>query len=172
MSLVSHLFPKPSVFSNISLLCHGHRLGLVRRRSTLLIRRHPPASFTSLPSPLPAHSRHGRRKLSMDSASPEVSASVDSVAEGLKNQSLNNDDRVDGGSSINHATKKKLEDLNWDNSFVRELPGDPRTDIIPREVLFLCFELWIFANVNNCLEIGTWSGNVICISWKCGRWRE
>ncbi|KGN66443.1 uncharacterized protein LOC101218327 [Cucumis sativus] len=139
MSLVSHLFPKPSVFSNISLLCHGHRLGLVRRRSTLLIRRHPPASFTSLPSPLPAHSRHGRRKLSMDSASPEVSASVDSVAEGLKNQSLNNDDRVDGGSSINHATKKKLEDLNWDNSFVRELPGDPRTDIIPREVLHACY---------------------------------
>lgn len=75
----------------------------------------------------------------MDSTSPEVSASVDSVAEGLKNQSLNSDDRGDGGSSVEHQAKKKLEDLNWDNSFVRELPGDPLTDIIPREVLFLCF---------------------------------
>jgi hypothetical protein len=30
--------------------------------------------------------------------------------------------------------KKNLEDLNWDNSFVRELPSDPRTDPFPREV--------------------------------------
>jgi hypothetical protein len=30
--------------------------------------------------------------------------------------------------------KKNLEDLNWDNSFVRELPSDPRTDPYPREV--------------------------------------
>lgn len=31
----------------------------------------------------------------------------------------------------------KLEDLSWDHSFVRELPGDPRTDAIPREVWLL-----------------------------------
>lgn len=141
MSLVSHLFPKLSLLPHISLLCHGHRLGLVRRHSTLLIRHRPPASLVSPPSTLAGHSRHGRRRVSMDSASPEVSASVDSVAEGLKNQSLNSEDRGDGGSSVKHQAKKKLEDLNWDNSFVRELPGDPRTDIIPREVLFLCFEL-------------------------------
>ncbi|KAG7022071.1 hypothetical protein SDJN02_15800 [Cucurbita argyrosperma subsp. argyrosperma] len=75
----------------------------------------------------------------MDSTSPEVSASVDSVAEGLKNQSLNSDDRGDGGSSVERQAKKKLEDLKWDNSFVRELPGDPLTDIIPREVLHACY---------------------------------
>ncbi|WJX21784.1 hypothetical protein P8452_11171 [Trifolium repens] len=34
--------------------------------------------------------------------------------------------------------KKNLEDLNWDNSFVRELPSDPRTDPYPREVLHAC----------------------------------
>jgi len=27
-----------------------------------------------------------------------------------------------------------LEELPWDHSFVRELPGDPRSDAIPREV--------------------------------------
>lgn len=39
--------------------------------------------------------------------------------------------------------KLKLEDLNWDHSFVREFPGDPRTDIIPPEVSF-AFEFFIF----------------------------
>eukprot|EP00268_Persea_americana_P046450 TRINITY_DN478_c1_g1_i1.p1 TRINITY_DN478_c1_g1~~TRINITY_DN478_c1_g1_i1.p1 ORF type:complete len:664 (+),score=105.31 TRINITY_DN478_c1_g1_i1:65-2056(+) len=33
----------------------------------------------------------------------------------------------------------KLEDLSWDHSFVRELPGDPRTDAIPREVVHACY---------------------------------
>ncbi|XP_020266427.1 uncharacterized protein LOC109841915 [Asparagus officinalis] len=33
----------------------------------------------------------------------------------------------------------KLEELNWDHSFVRELPGDPRSDTIPREVLRACY---------------------------------
>ncbi|RLN11733.1 hypothetical protein C2845_PM09G10520 [Panicum miliaceum] len=32
-----------------------------------------------------------------------------------------------------------LEDLPWDHSFVRELPGDPRSDTIPREVLHSCY---------------------------------
>lgn len=30
-----------------------------------------------------------------------------------------------------------LEDLNWDQTFVRELPGDSRTDRIPRQVQFV-----------------------------------
>lgn len=33
------------------------------------------------------------------------------------------------------GANRTLEDLNWDHSFVRELPGDPRNDAIPREVL-------------------------------------
>ncbi|XP_022988044.1 uncharacterized protein LOC111485404 [Cucurbita maxima] len=141
MSLVSHLFPKLSLLPHISLLCNGHRhrLGLVRRHSTTLIHRRPPATIFSPPSPLVGHSRHGRRRVSMDSASPEVSASVDSVAEGLKNQNLNSDDRGGLGSGVEHGARKKLEELNWDNSFVRELPGDPRTDVIPRQVLHACY---------------------------------
>ncbi|KAI3791331.1 hypothetical protein L2E82_05092 [Cichorium intybus] len=58
-----------------------------------------------------------------------VGLSVDSVADGLKKQSLSEDKRV----------KLNLEDLNWDHSFVRELPGDPRSDIMPREVLHACY---------------------------------
>ncbi|CAN6170110.1 unnamed protein product [Urochloa humidicola] len=32
-----------------------------------------------------------------------------------------------------------LEELPWDHSFVRELPGDPRSDTIPRQVLHACY---------------------------------
>ncbi|RLM56339.1 hypothetical protein C2845_PM10G09410 [Panicum miliaceum] len=32
-----------------------------------------------------------------------------------------------------------LEELSWDHSFVRELPGDPRSDTVPREVLHSCY---------------------------------
>ncbi|XP_074560206.1 uncharacterized protein LOC141816301 [Curcuma longa] len=42
----------------------------------------------------------------------------------------------DGGSG---RARLKLEELNWDHSFVRELPGDPRTDTIPRQVLHACY---------------------------------
>ncbi|XP_019240643.1 PREDICTED: uncharacterized protein LOC109220637 isoform X2 [Nicotiana attenuata] len=65
---------------------------------------------------------------SMDSA-----ATVDSVANDLKKQSLKGTENVDISSKLN------LEELNWDNSFVRELPGDSRSDSIPREVLHACY---------------------------------
>nr|GEZ88155.1 putative UPF0061 protein [Tanacetum cinerariifolium] len=35
--------------------------------------------------------------------------------------------------------KLKLEDLNWDHSFARELPCDPRNDVVSREVLHACY---------------------------------
>ncbi|GJU95636.1 UPF0061 protein azo1574 [Tanacetum coccineum] len=35
--------------------------------------------------------------------------------------------------------KLKLEDLNWDHSFARELPCDPRNDLVSREVLHACY---------------------------------
>lgn len=44
---------------------------------------------------------------------------------------------VEGGDK----PRLKLEELKWDHSFVRELPGDPRTDRMPREVFF--FSLFI-----------------------------
>lgn len=34
------------------------------------------------------------------------------------------------------AAGSKLEDLNWDHSFVRELPGDSRSESIPRQVYY------------------------------------
>lgn len=80
---------------------------------------------------------------SMDrSSTPASSPSVDSISEDLKNQRLeNNNHVVDGvrdiinsGSISQSRFDLKLEELQWDNSFVRELPGDPRTDSIPREV--------------------------------------
>lgn len=66
---------------------------------------------------------------------PASTLSVDSVADSLKSQSL----REQGNDRINKENKNKkvklsLEDLNWDHSFVRELPGDPQSDPIPRQV--------------------------------------
>ncbi|CAK9137756.1 unnamed protein product, partial [Ilex paraguariensis] len=60
---------------------------------------------------------------SMDSPSM-VNADSSSLADDFKKQSLDDN---------NGVVKLKLEELNWDHSFVLELPGDPRTDTIPRE---------------------------------------
>uniref|UniRef100_M4CPN7 Selenoprotein O n=2 Tax=Brassica campestris TaxID=3711 RepID=M4CPN7_BRACM len=35
--------------------------------------------------------------------------------------------------------KRKLEEFNWDHSFVKELPGDPRSDVISRKVFHACY---------------------------------
>lgn len=86
----------------------------------------------------------------------ESSASVDSVTHDLKNQRLDTETETetDGGDESKMTKKlKALEDLNWDHSFVRELPGDPRTDSIPREVgLFYLIEkkLVFFGLFYNC----------------------
>lgn len=79
------------------------------------------------------------------SSSPAAAASVDSISEDLKNHALENRNGnnygqggADNGTNTDNITqsrvKLKLEELKWDHSFVRELPGDPRTDSIPREV--------------------------------------
>lgn len=85
-------------------------------------------------------------------AQMESSASVDSVTRDLKNQRLDTESETDGGDESKMLKKlKALEDLNWDHSFVRELPGDPRTDSIPREVsLFYLIKrnLVFFLNCN------------------------
>lgn len=90
--------------------------------------------------PFSSQRRRFSSVVSMDgSSSPSTAASVDSISEDLKNQRFENG--VDGvNNAINtdnisqNRVRLKLEELKWDNSFVRELPGDPRTDIIPREV--------------------------------------
>lgn len=65
----------------------------------------------------------------MDSPEKGLSAPLlDSVTQEFKNQSL-----------VHQKKKRELEDLNWDNSFVRDLPTDPRTDPFPREVLHACY---------------------------------
>ncbi|KAG9142931.1 hypothetical protein Leryth_006205 [Lithospermum erythrorhizon] len=81
------------------------------------------SAFLRFPK-LPFCPNRSLRRFSME---PPTSAAVDSIADKLKSQNLNNAKRV------------KLEELKWDNSFVRELPADPRTDNMPREVLHACY---------------------------------
>ncbi|KAJ1259167.1 hypothetical protein BS78_10G133300 [Paspalum vaginatum] len=53
-----------------------------------------------------------------------------------------------------------LEELPWDHSFVRELPGDPRSDAIPREVLHACYsKVSPSAKVDN-PKLVAWSDSV------------
>ncbi|CAA2992265.1 seleno O [Olea europaea subsp. europaea] len=86
--------------------------------------------------------RHSSLIISMESHS---SAAVDSISQDLKNQKIenNNDIRNNDFDSesdgVNNKVKLKLEELKWDHSFVRELPGDPMTDLLPREVLHACY---------------------------------
>ncbi|KAE8731629.1 putative ATP binding protein [Hibiscus syriacus] len=99
----------------------------------------------------------------MDSFSPDPpsSLSLDSVADSLKNQSF----REQGDDHINKENKNKnvklsLEDLNWDHSFVRELPGDAQSDSIPRQVLHACYtKVFPSAEVEN-PELVVWSDSV------------
>ncbi|XWS52452.1 hypothetical protein CRYUN_Cryun11dG0071600 [Craigia yunnanensis] len=84
-----------------------------------------------------------------------------SVADGLENQSLREHDN----NNINNENKNKnvklsLEDLNWDHSFVRGLPGDPRSDSIPRQVLHACYtKVLPSAEVENPMLVA-WSDSV------------
>ncbi|WOL19234.1 hypothetical protein Cni_G28032 [Canna indica] len=52
---------------------------------------------------------------------------------------LNTEAPAPVGNGSKMAERLKLEELNWDHSFVRELPGDPRTDKIPRQVFRSCY---------------------------------
>ncbi|GMP91970.1 hypothetical protein CsSME_00042412 [Camellia sinensis var. sinensis] len=81
------------------------------------------------------------RSVSMDSPSISTDLSVDSVADDLKKQSLGDEN-----------VKLNLEDLNWDNSFVRELPGDPRADNIPRQVGVVCL-IFLLRLIYLCVSI-------------------
>ncbi|KAK4373795.1 hypothetical protein RND71_004472 [Anisodus tanguticus] len=79
-----------------------------------------------------------------------MAASIDSVANELKKQS------VEGTKNV----KLNVEELNWDNSFVRELPGDPRTDSIPRQVLHACYTKVLPSVPVNNPQLVAWSESV------------
>ncbi|CAM8955704.1 unnamed protein product [Rhodiola kirilowii] len=82
------------------------------------------------------------------SPTPQPAASIDSVTRDFKNQSLES-----GGTGI----KKRLEDLTWDHSFVHELPGDSRTDVIPRQVYHACY-----SKVSPSVEVD----NPVLVAWS------
>ncbi|KAJ7957419.1 hypothetical protein O6P43_023727 [Quillaja saponaria] len=93
----------------------------------------------------------------MDSSSADVAVSVDSVANDLKNQSLGSDRGDSDDDNHSKRVRLKLEDLNWDHSFTRELPGDLRTDLFPREVLHACYtKLLPSTDVDN-PQLAAWS---------------
>ncbi|KAL0843019.1 hypothetical protein Bca101_016264 [Brassica carinata] len=62
------------------------------------------------------------------SPTPVTASGTGSLGEDMQN-------RTDEGDKI----KRKLEEFNWDHSFVKELPGDPRSDVISRKVLHACY---------------------------------
>ncbi|KAK7270043.1 hypothetical protein RIF29_22918 [Crotalaria pallida] len=71
--------------------------------------------------------------MSTDDSSQGFSSSLDSVTQHLHDHNLHQT------QAPSDAPRFKLEHLNWDHSFVRDLPADPRTDSFPREVLHACY---------------------------------
>ncbi|KAF3514640.1 hypothetical protein F2Q69_00000517 [Brassica cretica] len=67
-------------------------------------------------------------RLMDSSAASSPTSETDSLGEETQSQ-------TDEGDKI----KRKLEEFNWDHSFVKELPGDPRSDVISRKVLHACY---------------------------------
>ncbi|KAL4611926.1 hypothetical protein ACB092_08G161200 [Castanea dentata] len=132
---------------------------------------HPPLLPPPPPSSAFSFACHvSTRGFPMDSPpSPDLAESaVDSVARDLKNQSLDDDKVEEEGPTLlnnnnNNDKKKKkksLEDLCWDHSFVTALPGDSRTDSIPREVLHACYtKVLPSAEVEN-PQLVAWSESV------------
>ncbi|KAJ9139731.1 hypothetical protein P3X46_030438 [Hevea brasiliensis] len=139
MLLLSHFSPKSS-------LSHTLRPLLLSSPRASKFRFHPSSFLYSQFYPLPQQSSlachitttPSSSSVSMDSSSPEANVSVDSLVDDFKNQSLGADGGLDDKSDT-RKVKLTLEDLNWDHSFVRELPGDSRTDTIPRQVLHACY---------------------------------
>ncbi|KAL1221694.1 hypothetical protein V5N11_009203 [Cardamine amara subsp. amara] len=109
-----HLFSTTSKFPFCSSLQRDLRLSPSRSSSFRRMESSPASSSSSSPTPVTS------------------SAAADSLAKDLQNQTLGD---VDGSVKV----KRKLEDFNWDHSFVKELPGDPRSDVISREVLHACY---------------------------------
>ncbi|PIA48574.1 hypothetical protein AQUCO_01400871v1 [Aquilegia coerulea] len=134
--LIAHL-STPSTFSRTAILPLAFfSFSLSRSRSL----SSPPLSTTTTSHSFSIHSiSHSKlyflqpNTLRKNRVSMDRNLSVESVTTDLKNQSLET-----GGK---HGLKKnKLQDLNWDHSFVQELPGDPKTNNTnPREVLHACY---------------------------------
>ncbi|KAL2236348.1 uncharacterized protein LOC105165739 [Sesamum indicum] len=107
----------------------------------------------------------------IDGSSSPAAASAVSVSEDLNDQTLRNNDGNNYGygvgdnaknidSSNQNNVKLKLEELKWDHSFVRELPGDPRTDLVPRQVFRSCYtKVSPSAEVDN-PQLVAWSDSV------------
>ncbi|KAK4441502.1 protein adenylyltransferase SelO [Sesamum alatum] len=114
------------------------------------------------------HNRRSSTVVSMDGSSFPAAASV---SKDLNDQTLRNNDGngygCGGGNnaknidiSSQHNVKLKLEELRWDHSFVRELPGDPRTDLVPRQVFRSCYtKVSPSAEVDN-PQLVAWSDSV------------
>ncbi|KAL5765082.1 hypothetical protein ACOSQ2_017676 [Xanthoceras sorbifolium] len=130
--LLSHLSTKPPLFStSLAASSSSSSLCCLRR---LKFQFCPSSLFKPLSRPSLAC--HVRSSSSSAGGVHMDSTSVDSVTRDLKSQSLGDDGPDETGNNVG---KLRLQDLNWDHSFVGELPGDPRSDSIPREVLHACY---------------------------------
>ncbi|KAJ3694656.1 hypothetical protein LUZ60_000033 [Juncus effusus] len=122
-----------------------------QERKMLLLLQHfsplrfPSSSSTALPKLLRARTavhRHcffpNRRARMASAAAGE--GSVSAVASSSPSSPVNSESKPGVESSGGTGSVRvKLEEMNWDHSFVRELPGDPRSDLMPREVLHACY---------------------------------
>ncbi|OEL15192.1 UPF0061 protein AZOSEA38000 [Dichanthelium oligosanthes] len=111
----------------------------------------PPRALRLPPPPPPLLPRGARRRRSLlrgmaSAATPAPAPGPPAAAEAPP-----------VGASLRRLA---LEELPWDHSFIRELPGDPRSDAIPREVLHSCYsKVSPSAKVDN-PKLVAWSDSV------------
>ncbi|GAB4835158.1 hypothetical protein Ancab_000066 [Ancistrocladus abbreviatus] len=94
----------------------------------------------------------------METSSKEQTPSVEHLTEGLKHHKLAHDKNDIHNSDSRR--KLNLEELNWDHSFVRELPGDPRSHNIPRQVLHACYSKVLPSAEADNPQLVAWSDSV------------
>lgn len=92
--------------------------------------------FTFSPKTKTALSSSLRRAATKFHFYPPPPATVACTRRAMEDQDLHSVTQDFKNHSLHGGRKLNLEDLNWDNSFVRELPPDPRTDSLPREVFY------------------------------------
>ncbi|XP_058073429.1 uncharacterized protein LOC131222395 isoform X2 [Magnolia sinica] len=135
-----------------------HLFPSIRRKppSSPSIRRKPPFfPADSLISPFVSQPPVAFNAGKAFSSSVSIDFSPKDGAQGM--EPLTSADRGQDTNLSNGSVRSKIEDLNWDHSFVRELPGDSRTDAIPRQVLHACYtKVLPSAKVEN-PELVAWS---------------
>ncbi|KAI7735552.1 hypothetical protein M8C21_004741 [Ambrosia artemisiifolia] len=94
------------------------------------------------------------------SYSTNVNNNMDTTASVSSPNSVTNGSLNKQSLTQPNIIKLSLEDFNWDHSFVRELPGDPRSDVMQRQIRKTRFSTFVLRGVAFSRRFGMWAGQL------------